>query len=205
MAIRLVEDSASMPVSVAQVKANINVEHDADDSLIESIILAAVDQCEGLTNRKLVSATYDWIANCFPEWGRSNPYAEIKLPLPPLQSVTSISYVDTAGAARTLDSSLYVVDTASVPGLVRPVYSLWWPATRDFPGSATIRFVAGWPMDESSPQVWTGPEAIKQWLMIRVADWYAQRESFIAGTQKTDMPHSFWNGLLDRYLVPAGL
>lgn len=69
---------------------------------------------------------------------------EIELRRPPVQSVTSVEYVDTAGSTQTLASSRYQLDASSAPGRLRPAYGDSWPTIRLIPNAVTITFVAGY-------------------------------------------------------------
>ncbi|MCD0494828.1 head-tail connector protein [Chromobacterium violaceum] len=52
-----------------------------------------------------------------------------------------------------------------------------------------------WPKDEDVP------EAIKQWVLLRVATAYAQREAVASGQPLQQLPRTFVDGLLDPWRV----
>ena len=68
----------------------------------------------------------------------------IHLPRFPLASVTSITYLDTAGATQTWACSNYTVDTTSNPGRIYPAYACYYPVPYSVPLPITITYVAGY-------------------------------------------------------------
>src|SRR5437868_862664 len=97
-------------VTLDEVKAHMRMEgiDDRDDTLqahLETAI-AALDGYAGRLGRALAPQTWTLYLDAFPRCGMSAASAAlhtaIKLPLPPLVSVTSVAYVDSAGATQTL-------------------------------------------------------------------------------------------------------
>jgi uncharacterized phiE125 gp8 family phage protein len=140
MSLKFVTGPAREPIHLAEAKLHLKVEHNADDSLILASIKAARQYAEDFTARQLVTATYDLMLDCFP---CSSWICPIEVPRPPLQSVVSITYIDNAGAAQTLDPSKYIVDTTTEPGRIALAWSQSWPSTRTTINAVTIRFIAG--------------------------------------------------------------
>lgn len=85
---------------------------------------------------------------------------EIRLPFPPLRSVASITYLDTAGVEQTLLAANYLVSgQATASGRVRPAPGLTWPAlAAGRPEAVRIRFEAGYAADD--PQLRPVKQAI---------------------------------------------
>lgn len=202
MALKLITAPAYEPVTLAEAKAQCSVADDftADDALLSSMIAAARGQAEHLTGRTIPAQGLELVLPEFPRvrW--------LELPRPPLVAVEAVTYLDHGDQEQAMDTADYRVDIDSMVGRI---YAAEWPETvRGRHDAVRIRYTAGWPMSEPGgeyPAVWTGPTEIKQWLLIRVASLYAQRESFIVGTIKTEMGRSFVGGLLDAYRVPGGM
>jgi uncharacterized phiE125 gp8 family phage protein len=170
MTLILVDGPESEPVALYDVKDHLAIDaSDFDDLLVGYIasVRAYLDGRDGILGRALVTQTWDLRLPCFP--------AVIELPLPPLQSVTSISYVDANGDTQTLSPSGYQVSGigGSQRACIAPAYGTRWPVTRDVPEAITVRFVAGYPDDGVPP-------AIKQAIMEMVADLWANRETVSA-------------------------
>ena len=86
----------------------------------------------------------------------------IDLPRPPLQSVESIQYIDTAGNVQTLAPEDYVVDASSGEiGRVALAWNRFWPITRCSINSVVIQFTAGY--GDAAEDV---PQAIRQGILI---------------------------------------
>jgi uncharacterized phiE125 gp8 family phage protein len=126
------------------MKNHLKIESDMteDDGLIASLSAAARDVAETWTgsnvprHRVMVATSFDLTMTDFPGCGY------IAIPRVPLVSVTSITYVDTAGTTQTLASSVYSVDTAQ--GVIYLAYGQVWPSTRaDLADRVTVRFIAG--------------------------------------------------------------
>lgn len=199
MALVLKTAPAVEPLSLEEVKAHLNIEADFtdDDSLLNGYIAAARQLGENLTRRQFVPATYELVIDEFPADGA------IELPRPPLQAVDSITYLDTDGVEQTLGTDYYRVDTDSEPGRVLLAYDKSWPSTQSVPNAVRVRYQTGYPLDASSDP--TTPQAIKQWMLIRIAGWYELREPFVAGTglmALAEVKHRHHvDALLDAYTI----
>lgn len=208
MALRLIEAPVAWPVTLAEIKAHCRISGSAEDALLGALLAAATEQAGAMTRRQLVTATWALALDRFPSG--MNRAAAIEIPLPPLQSIDSITYVDADGVGRTMLSGAYVVDLDSEPGLVFPAHDTEWPDTLEGkPNAVTLTFTAGWEMDAStSPAAWTGPDSIKTWIKTRVATLYEHREALeqvASANLMGELPHSFVNCLLDAWTIPAGV
>lgn len=169
MATSLVTAATAQPVSIADVKDHVRITHDDQDARLDGYIKAATRYIENISDRQLMTATWRLSLDDFPTW-------ELVLPKPPLQSVSSVQYVDGDGATQTWASSNYIVDTYSDPGRITPAYGKFWPSPRDQVNAVTIQFVAGY---TSAANV---PATIRQALLMLVAHWYENREAALVGT-----------------------
>lgn len=135
-----------------------------EDPLILSYIQGATEELDGVNgwlNRALVTQTWQLSLNCFPR-------RPIKLPLPPLQEISSIEYDAADGSEVTLAADQYRVITDTDPGQVEPVGS--WPATKDQLGAVRITYIAGYGDPEDVPEI------IRNYIRARVAHLYNFRE-----------------------------
>ena len=176
MGLSVVTEPTTEPVTLTEAKAHLRVDASDDDTLITSQIKAARAWCEAFTRRAFITQTWDLTLDAWPECGA------IEVPLPPLQSVTSITYVDTDGNTQTWNSSKYLVDIKSLPGRITPTYTEVWPVARDQMNAITIRFVCGW-ADANAV-----PETVKQGLKLLLGHLYERRESTITGTNVMAVP-----------------
>lgn len=180
------------PLTVAEAMIHLNVDSinmgAVVDPYITNLIAAARVTAERITRRALITQTWDLFLDEFPPW-------EMWIPKPILQSITSITYVDTDGATQTLAASKYLVDIKSEPGRITPVFGEVWPVTRAQTNAVTVRFVAGY---GSAAAV---PAGIKQWMLVRIRQMYDHRAATITGVTVSDFAHSFVDGLLDDFVA----
>jgi uncharacterized phiE125 gp8 family phage protein len=176
------------PISLAEAKAHLRVDHTDDDAMIEIYIRAAREYVEGpygFLGRALVTQTWRLTLDEFPD-------NEIQILLPPLQSVVNIYYDDSAGNEQTIDSDLYYVDTVSQPGWVVPIASASWPTPLDAINAVRIDFVAGYPVDTgASPPDYTVniPFNIKAGMLLMIGNMFENRNDNIVGMAATPLPN----------------
>lgn len=176
MGLSLVTGPALDPISLAEAKAHCRVTSVDEDGLIAGYILAARQHVETICNRALITQTFDlFIDRDWPyyfdfDWNRNR--RQIELPRAPAQSVTTISYIDSAGATQTLNTNQYVVDVTTPIGRIEPAYGVEWPIVRCQPKTITVRFVAGY-----GSQPGDVPEPIRQAMLLLIGHWYENRET----------------------------
>ena len=157
MALKPITAATELPITLAEAKAQANVIGTDDDDKITAFIWAATAIAEQLTERAVTTQTGELTLDAFPD--------ALKLTRTPVQSISSITYADAAGASTVLDSSAYALDNADAfgPAYVVPAYATSWPATRDQINAVAVRFVAGY---ASAAAV---PPGIKNWIKLMVA------------------------------------
>lgn len=156
------------PVTLDEAKQHLRVDTMSspgpDDDLIASIIDAAVayvDGPSGVLRQSVLPTTWEVAYDAFPE-------AEIELPLPYVQSVSSVKYTDTAGVEQTVSSSDYEVDTYGSNGWVVPVEGFSWPATMETINAVKVRWVSG--LDEC-------PSEVRAAILLMIGHLYDNRGS----------------------------
>ena len=163
-----------LPISIDEVKDHIRWESAAGDAAQLMIYLrsavAHFDGAEGVLNRALITQTWELHLDWFPR-------GAIRVPLPPLQSVTSITYIDTAGASQTLDASKYKVLGINIPtpaGRIETAFGETWPSTRAEGEAVTVTFVAGYGLRHAVPA------HIRHLILFTVQDAYDGRAPITA-------------------------
>lgn len=200
------------PVELVRAKEHLRTDlsSSAEDALIEILVSAAREWAEGQTSRALITQTWRESFDRFPAGGESpwrqgygwrrHPLADqleydaIRLGLAPVQSVSSVKYIDATGAEQTMPPSDYVVDTASLPAKIRPAYGVTWPDTRAQANAVTVEYVAGYGDDPASV-----PAPIRAAMLLVLGDLYANREAQIVGTIVNENPTA--KALLGPYRV----
>jgi uncharacterized phiE125 gp8 family phage protein len=147
------------------------------DPTLSALIVTAREYVEMVTRRALLRQSWRLTLDCFP-WCDT-----ISLPRPPLISVESITYVDTAGATQTMSAADYAVDLTGLVGRVMLNYGLYWPTARPQRNAVTINFTAGFGSAASSV-----PRSIGQAMKLLVGHWYTNREVVSLGRAVADIP-----------------
>lgn len=199
--LKLHEAPSVQPITLAEAKAHLRVDHGDEDALITSLIAAAtahVEGREGYTGRALVSQVWDMSLAAFPK-------DIIDLPFPPLQEVVQIIYLDKTGNSQTLGTDIYEVNTFTQPARIERAYSKEWPETYEAWNAVTIRFRAGYePTDTDSPTDMASgvPEPIKAAILLVLGDLYHNRSG--QTEKKLELNRSV-QALLYPYRVNIGL
>lgn len=147
-----------------------------EDPILSSLIKAARQQAEALTERSLITQTLKLTLSAFP--GSRNIY----LPRPNLQSVTSITYTDAEGSGQTLSTDAYDVQTGW-PAVISLADGYSWPTVKKTLGAVEITYVAGYGDARSDI-----PEEIRVAIQVLATTWYNNRDSLIIGTNASEVP-----------------
>jgi uncharacterized phiE125 gp8 family phage protein len=155
------------PVSLAEAKAHLRLDSSDDDGLLAGYILAARRFAEGYIRGAIITQTHDYTVDyCWPlVWAGDYCRERIELPLHPVQSVTSVSYVDENGATQTLSNALYTVHTSGPVAHIEKAYNASWPAVRYVPEAITVRFVCGYLPEKV-------PDEIRTSILLHVESLY---------------------------------
>lgn len=164
-ALKLVTSPATEPITLSEAKAQLRVDFSTDDTEITTMIITARKAVEKFLRRQLVTATWDLFLDQFPEGG-----GVIEVPLPPLQSITTLKYLDENGNQQTWSSTNYRVDVKSEPGRIERAWGVSYPGIRTIANAVEIRFVAGFGAAAAVP------EDIKHGILMLLADLYEHRE-----------------------------
>ena len=171
---------AAEPLTTAEAKTHLRVDGSDEDTYIASLVAAARETCEKLTGRSFVNTTWNlWLDN----WPGSGI---ITIPRPPLSTITSVTYYDTADAATVFASSNYLVDTAAYPGRIILNSGATWPTTSLRPAKAIdVEFVAGYGSASSNMR-----KADIAMVRLMLSHLYENREPAVVGTIVTEIPMS---------------
>lgn len=191
--IRFVEElsvePAIEPVTTDEAMNWLRVSETSEAAIVARLVKAARLQAETKTGCQCVTATWIQKMDAFPDDADF-----VRLRRGPLQSVTSVKYLDSSGVQQTLVADTdYLVDTDARPGRIYLPDGATWPTTDDVPRAVEITYVAGWPLSGGAA---TTPEDVKFWILRRAATLYEHREEFEPG-QFSRQEKQFIDGLLD--------
>jgi uncharacterized phiE125 gp8 family phage protein len=130
---------AAAPLSLAEVRAHLRIDHPDEDPTLHLYIDAATGYLEGSTGiltRTLVTQSWQQHYPLF-----TDPIL-LPLGLQPVQSVTSIAYYDADSTSQVLSNTLYRLVHAELGPRIESTTDAW-PATAVRDDAVTVEFVAG--------------------------------------------------------------
>ena len=163
MTAALITGPALEPVSLADVKAHLRVDHDDDDTLLQAAIVSARFHVETVTRRVLIEQSWRVYLDAWPR------KRIVTVPVAPLITVDAVTVYDANGDPQTVDPDDYDVDAATVPGRMVLAANAPAPAARAVDG-VEIDVTAGY--GPSSVDV---PAALRQAVLMLVTHWYEHR------------------------------
>ncbi len=125
----------AVPVAMAQIMQHLRDPLD-DAVYLDFIRAAAHNMVAEMTGRTLGAETWDYSVG--------SASGDLVLPKSPVQSVTSISYFDAAGAVQTATIGDFYIFAGEDKTTIRPKPGKTWPSLQDRDDAMTIRFVAGY-------------------------------------------------------------
>lgn len=177
MSLTLVTGPTREPVTLAEARAQCRIDSSVEDGLIAGDILAARQHVEIYTRRAMLTQTWD---QTLDELG-----TEIVLLKPPVQSVTSVKYLDASGVEQTLNSSQYrLVQRSTGEFVIVPAYGVTWPTVQPVESAVTVRFVAGYSSDAF-------PEPLRKAVLLLVSHWFENRSAVDERGTAAEIPLGF--------------
>ena len=169
------------PITLQVAKDFLRVIETDDDTEIQAMITSAREYAENYTNRQIKSATYELYLEEFSE--------TIQLPKNPIQSITSIEYMDESGVYQTLDSASYYT---YLDNEITTIFFEDMPDHKDHKRAIKITFVSGYS---------AVPESITAYIKILVSTLYENRELYIIGVSVDKLANPMALKMLDMYRV----
>lgn len=151
------------PLSLAEIKAHLRVETDAEDGLLASYLIAAREAVERYLRRALISQGWRLVLDLWPE-------GPVRFPRPPLLAVDAVRVFDADNVASLVDPARYHVESRAEPGFLLPTDGESLPRPGRRHGGIEIDFTAGF------GEGWNDvPAAIRQALLMMIAELYEHR------------------------------
>lgn len=190
-------DIDNEPVTLHEAKDHLRVDLGNDDTLITEMITAARQWGEQITRRALMTQTWELKRDWFPP-----DRVPLVIPLPPLQSVTSVIYIDEDGASQTWANTNYTVETPSgdapVKGRIIPNFEVDYPETQRIENAVTVQFVAGY--GDDPPDV---PRAIRNAMLTHLTQLYDLRSPVVVGSINSQLHTGNLNWQYNPFVVPV--
>lgn len=166
------------PIDLATARLHLRLDTEGsppshpDDSLVESLITVARESVENFTELTVAVNDFQLKLDEFP-------VDVINLGTWPVNSITSITYVDGNGATQTLSAGDYALDNFSKPAQISLTYGKTWPQVRAQVNAVTVAFEAGFNGD-TSPIQNEMPKALKQAMLLTITDLYENRGAIVS-------------------------
>ncbi|MHB2265909.1 head-tail connector protein [Aliihoeflea sp. PC F10.4] len=171
------------PVTLAEAKAHLRLQHDSEDELVSGLIRAAREEVERATGLALLNQTWRKVLDALPR------DRMVRLRPSPVREVLSVTVFGADGEGTLVDPAHYTADGVSRPA--RIVFRR--PPT---PGAALngieIDYIAG--HGEAGADV---PDLLKRAMLMLVAHWYEFRGVVGASGQPVSYPAGY-----DRLIAP---
>jgi uncharacterized phiE125 gp8 family phage protein len=169
-------------ITLAEAKLHTKIGADVtiEDTLIAAWTKAATEQVENDAGLKLLTQTWDFVADRFPSEDL------ITLPWGPLQRVVSVQSYDSAGVLQTMSASDYLADTISIPGRIGLADAAVWPSDLRVFQPVVLRVIVGY---DAIAKI---PAPLIQAVRLAMA-WHA------ANREPTGLELDSYNWLLDPY------
>lgn len=177
----IVAAPSSEAITTAQARSHCDIPtaDTSHDTLLDTLIVAARQKWERDVDQVVMSSTAIEKLDYFPADGA------IGLMAKPVQSVTSITYVDTNGATQTWSSSEYALDLYRVRPSIVLGYDEDWPEIRGHEGDITVTYLVGHANAAAVPQLW------KQAMLLLVGHWFENRSAVTMGGNPNDVPQAY--------------
>lgn len=197
-------DPVELPLELEEAKRHLRITGDEEEQDILAVIAEARDEIETFASRVLNAATYVLTLPSFyapVERDHQEYYwmgGKIILPRAPVQSITSIKYLDNDGVQQTLSTDVYGVDTTIEPARIYQKYGQFYPAARVTTASIEITFVAGYTSRAAIPQRLVG-------ILKRLLAYFWEYRAAASEERLQQIPIGVYDQLLDYKLWTVGL
>jgi uncharacterized phiE125 gp8 family phage protein len=145
--LKLLTGPVEEPVAGSDVRTYLRMDSDEYDVVLDDYAVAARQAAEKWTRRSFVDTTWNYMI----EDSEIMSDEVIKLPRPPLESITSIYTYDWAGTAHEQDPTTYVTDVYSEPGRVFLKIGRIWNVPRRQNNAMIFEYISGYGDAEDVP------------------------------------------------------
>ncbi|QDC03016.1 head-tail connector protein [Mesorhizobium sp. 8] len=170
-------DPVAEPVTLAEAKAHLRIDHTDDDELLAGLVRAARQEVERSTGMALLLQSWRLVLDDLPESGCA------LVRIHPLREVQSVTAFGSEGEGAVVDPATYQVDAVSRPARIHFNASV---APLRAMNGLEIDFTAGF--GEAGTDV---PDPLKRAILLLVAHWYEFRAGYGPADQPVSYPAGF--------------
>ena len=175
--------NVELPLTLDRVRQHLRNEDLAhDDDYLRGVIRAACDMVERVYGVALLTQTIKQYHSDFP----STPDTALLLRITPLASITSITYLDSAGATQTWSASEYTTGACTGRYFVTPKVDYTWPSdlATNQPNAVTVTYEAGYGAKMSNI-----PASVVQGILMEIGHQYSAGRENPVRTMSTAAEH----------------
>ncbi len=171
------------PLTLAETKAHLRVETDADDTMIAGLIRTVREHLEGQTGLALLTRTFRLYLDDWP------PSRVIQIGRGPVQTIEAATVYDAVGLPQEIDTSGFVLDGQARPArLILPQQ----PKSGQAINGIEIDFSAGFGATGADV-----PDTLKRAMLLHAALLLEFRGAVLPGDQPAAVPAGY-----DRLIAP---
>lgn len=177
MSLVMTSAPALEPVSLAEAKAHLRIDHTLEDALIQSLIITSRLHIEAALGLALITQSWSFFADRWPKAQR------LVMPMRPVQAIASVRLWKIDGTSMQLPGQAFFLDGQGLPA--RLVWQGNGPPTdpeRTVNG-IEVAFTAGFGAAPTDV-----PATIRHALLLLVAHWYENREPVEIGAEHSAIP-----------------
>lgn len=163
MPLILTSPPATEPVSLAEAKAHLRVNHADDDTYISTLIIAARRQVEARTGLRLITQGWSLFRDCWPM------QADLSLGLAHVSAINDIFVYSEDGMPAIYDPAHYYLDAVAKPSRVVLRQDRLPPMPGRRVNGIEVRFTVGFGAAVAVPQ------ELKQAILMLLAHWFDHR------------------------------
>lgn len=171
------------PVTLAEAKQTLRLDHDSEDGLLSGLIRAAREEVEAFCGLALIDQGWRLALDRLPASGR------VLLRRHPVREIVSVTAYGGDGEAALVDPGTYRLEAHGRPARL---HFLSLPPEETAANGVEIDFAAGF--GEAGTDV---PDLLKRAMLVLVAHWYEFRASYAAREQPVSFPPGY-----DRLIAP---
>lgn len=165
------------PVSLAQAKAELRIDHDSEDELIAGLVRAAREEVEQTTGLAMIDQRWRLAVDALP------PSGMLRLRRGPVKEILAVTAYGSEGEAALVDPADYQLDPLSRPARL---HFARVPDRLRVMNGIEVDFSAGF--GEAGTDV---PDLLKRAVLMLVAHWFEFRASFGAMEQPVSYPAGY--------------
>lgn len=165
------------PVTIAELKTYLRLEHEGENDLLSSLIRAAREEIEVSCGIALIRQNWRLTLDDMPRSGR------VPLRRHPVSEITSITLFGPDGEASALNPTAYKLERSRRPEIVQFISI---PSMIAMTNGMEIDFTAGF--GESAVDV---PDLLKRAIILLAAHWFEFRAQFSADQQPASYPAGY--------------